>query len=85
MAKTKEDCQVRHAKLRALERYDIRLTDHEYKNLCHMIQIGSSKIIEKQSNRATVHLIEWNNIKMKVVYDKERKTIVTFLPMEDRL
>lgn len=84
MAKTKEDCQIRHAKLRAMQRYGLRLTDHEYTNLCHMIRKGTGKIIFKQSNRVTVHKLEWKEIEMTVVYDKVRGTIVTFLPNADR-
>ena len=84
MAKTKEDCQIRHAKLRAAQRYDLQLTDHQYNNLCNMVRKGASEILFKQSNRVTIHKLEWNHITMTVVYDKIRNTIVSFLPNADR-
>lgn len=84
MAKTKEDCQIRHAKLRAMQRYDLQLTDHQYHNLCNMVRKGATKILFKQSNRVTIHKLEWNHITMTVVYDKIRNTIVSFLPNADR-
>jgi hypothetical protein len=84
MAKTKEQCQIRHAKLRAHERYGLRLTDHEYTNICHSIRKGSGKIIFKQSNRVTIHKLIWKEIEMTVAYDKARGTIITFLPNSER-
>ena len=84
MAKSKEACQIRHAKLRAAERYNINLSDSQYQHLCNIIRKNGSKIVYKQSNRVTIHQLEWDGKKMIVVYDKQRNTIVSFLPNLDR-
>lgn len=84
MAKSKYAAQVRHAKHRCLERFDIQLTDHEYWKLCQQIRSGKSKILHKQSNRISVHLIKLRDQEVNVVYDKQRGTIVTFLPNGER-
>ncbi|EFK97107.1 hypothetical protein LDC_0880 [sediment metagenome] len=84
MAQTKEKAQIRHAKMRASERYGLNLSDHEYFNLCNIIRKGGARIVDKQSNRVSIHELSWKNIDMTVVYDKLRGTIVSFLPNSDR-
>ena len=84
MAKSKEAAQIRHAKMRAAERYDLNLSDGQYNNLCNIIRRGGSKIVFKQSNRVTIHKLEWDGKEMVVVYDKLRNTIVSFLPNMER-
>lgn len=45
-----------------------------------MIQNGNGIFIEKQSNRVTVWDLSLNSSVYRVVYDKDRKRIVTVLP-----
>lgn len=69
-----------HAKRRALERYDLDLNRHQMDELVRMIQRGQGRLLEKQSLRvSTFELNAFDKI-LYVVYDKHRKTIVTFLP-----
>lgn len=42
-----------------------------------MIHNGTAKFVEKQSNRVTVFDVEIRGIEARVVYDKERKSIIT--------
>jgi hypothetical protein len=85
MGKSKFDAEKRHAKMRALERYNLELNDHQYNNLCNIIRTGGSKIVFKQSNRVTIHeLTLISGLKMTVVYDKLRNAIVSFLPDSSR-
>lgn len=46
------------------------------------IREGNAIVLEKQSNRVTVYLIEQEGEKLPVCYDKMRKTICTVLPRE---
>lgn len=47
-----------------------------------MIQRGESEVYDRQSRRVTIHLIKLDNTQHRVVYDKERKQVVTILPKE---
>lgn len=80
MSKTKKNGQIKHAKMRALERYGLDLSDDEYYQIRNLITGNKSKPLHRQSNRVALHEVEWNNTKMIVVYDSKRKTIVSFLP-----
>jgi hypothetical protein len=63
-----------------VERYDIYLTDALRKEIVGKIQEGKSKPVEKQSGRLSVHDVELDEGKVvRVVYDKKRQQIVTFL------
>ncbi|HLD91480.1 MAG TPA: hypothetical protein VI911_10830 [Patescibacteria group bacterium] len=77
---SKYKTQIRHAKQRALERFDLQLNNDDYQKICKIIQTGKSKIIDKQSNRVSIHEVTWASKTMTVVYDKSRNTIVSFLP-----
>lgn len=81
MSKTKEVSQVNHARIRANQRYGINLSEHDYNAMCSIIDKGDSIIVNKQSNRITIHQLNWNDQKIHVAYDKIRQTIVTFLPL----
>lgn len=76
---SKASCQRYHAKKRALERFDVSLTTADLNLVVQMIQDGRATFIEKQSNRVSVFAVIINDKKVNVVYDKTRKTIVTFL------
>jgi hypothetical protein len=46
-----------------------------------MIQEGEAQFVEKQSNRVSIFQLTYKEKSVKVVYDKLRKTIVSFLPL----
>ena len=77
---SKTQCQIRHAKMRAMERFDLVLSNSEYQEMCAMIKHGKCKIIDKQSSRVSIHELDWAGRKLVVAYDKDRHTIITFLP-----
>jgi hypothetical protein len=70
----------RHAGKRALCRYGISLNNKDFSQLVELIQTGKSQCIHVSSNTRTIHLVTYNNINYKVVYDKVRKAIITCLP-----
>lgn len=95
MPKTKAQSQKIHAARRFNERYGVKLTQHVWDQILHKIKSGKSRLIEKQSLRVKIydvsvelnkndiinHSHEPSVIKIRVVYDKTRGTIVSALPL----
>jgi primosomal protein N'' len=79
-SKTKSIYQ--HAKRRAEERYGINLSRDLYRQVSKMIQSGQSEFVEKQTLTRTVHYVELNGHRCKVVYSKKYRGVTTFLPGE---
>lgn len=71
-----------HAKRRAKERYDLELNRHSLKDLVKLVQSCTGIFIRKKSNRVSNWLINYQGKDLLVSYDKIRKTIITFLPLE---
>lgn len=72
-----------HAQRRAWERYGLAIDRGLYRHLIKIIQAGNSTFLQKQTNRVSVHEVLYQDVTYRVVYDKSRKTIVTFLPPVD--
>lgn len=81
----KQKAQRIHAKRRAYERYGLQLNKASYQDIVKLIQIGQTVCVERQSSRISVHELVYQGAKMRVVYDKTRKTIATFLPGDDQI
>ena len=62
-----------------MERFEFDLTKHKLKEIILQIQKGKAEFIERKSNRLTVFRLNYESKIMDVLYDKKRKTIVTFL------
>lgn len=73
--------QKRHTKMRAAQRYDVWLSSDDVKSLVAQIQNGKAEFVDRQSNRVTLWIVEHQGTKIRVVYDKQRKSIVTCLPL----
>lgn len=74
----------KHAKKRAIQRYDFRYNKQDRRNLIDIIQYKSKEhgiVIDAkcQTNRITKILLSYKGDQYYVVYDKKRKEIVTFL------
>jgi hypothetical protein len=67
-----------HFKRRLLERYGIKLTTQDIRNLVNSLG-EKGRVVKKQSNSRTVHDITINDRLCRVVYDKKRKVFVTAL------
>lgn len=73
-----------HAKKRASQRFGLALTTADLRQIAESIRRGNSTPIERQSNRVTLHRVEFKGEQYRVVYDRKRKEIVTFLPAVER-
>ncbi len=80
MPNYKAIAERRHASRRARERYDLRYNRHDRHDIVQQIQTGRAKFVERQSGRVSVFDITHQGVSARVVYDKHRKEIVTFLP-----
>jgi len=75
----KDKAQKRHAMNRAEHRLRFHLSEKEYEQIIKGIQSDQYKVVEKQSNRVSKFLVKMHDEEFVVVYDKKRKTIITFL------
>ncbi|HEV8658922.1 MAG TPA: hypothetical protein VGS96_09840 [Thermoanaerobaculia bacterium] len=83
--KGKARSQSRHAKRRALERYDLFLTDQDLTHMADAIRKSTGKTEEatfvlRQSLRVSLWDVLVKGKVCRVVYDRQRRTIVSFLP-----
>lgn len=46
------------------------------------IRDGRSRVVRRQSHRVTIHDVELDETVVRVVYDRRRGEVVTFLPVE---
>lgn len=70
-----------HSKRRFAERFGCGLNRHEYKNVIDNIKDRKYKLLEKQ-NRIAIYEGEVKGNTTKIIYDRTRKEIVTFLTKE---
>lgn len=76
MRKSKVKTEKAHFSKRCIQRCGAILNNAE---IVRQIQANKLKFIERQSNRITVWEYIFNDVAYKVVYDKDRKTVVTIL------
>lgn len=77
--KNKHISQRQHAIRRCNERLGISLSDHDYDLIVKQIQENEAVFHSKQSNRVSRFKVTVQGVETIAVYDKHRKTIVTFL------
>ena len=79
---SKTNAERKHASRRMLQRHGLEVGKTELGEMVKMIQDGEATFVERQSNRITVWDMDYIGRLLRVVYDKERKQIVTVLPKE---
>lgn len=79
---SKVQAQKRHAMRRFSSRFDYDISEKEYQKLISKIQSGKAEFIDRQSNRISRWKVRLGDITAIAVYDKNRKSIVTFLTTE---
>lgn len=79
----KARAQRLHAQRRARERFGISLSNRMYGEWIRMIQEGTAIFVDRQSQRLTRWRVPINEEEsVVVVYDRNRKSIVTVLHAE---
>lgn len=79
---SKKKHQAFHARGSFGDRYGIVLTDELHAHLVRDIQTGKAFFMFRQSHRVSVFKVDHGGRKIPVVYDGDRKQIVTALPPE---
>lgn len=70
----------KHSFRRAIERYDLYLTEAVREEIIGKIQGNKTQHVETQSHRLSVHdVVLESGEEVRVVYDKRRQQLVTFL------
>ena len=61
----------------------MELTKDAAKQIVRAIQQGRADLVERTNGRVTIWNVKHDGRWMKVVYDRQRKSLVTFLPMSE--
>ena len=77
---SKKQSEIVHARRRALMRYGLNCGPRTRENLVRIIREGEGIFLSKKSNRVSAFAVFYENVWYPVVYDRNRKEIVTFLP-----
>lgn len=80
--KSKQRCQRRHAQKRAAERTGLNLGPKRQAEIIAMIQGGRAQFVRKDSNRITVFDVSFEQVTLRVCYDKQRKSLATVFTPE---
>lgn len=78
----KAKAQVKHARRRFLERFGLRISDNGLREMVLQIQSARAEFVRKESNRVSLWKVRYCGELFDVVYDKQRKNIVTVLPVK---
>jgi hypothetical protein len=70
----------KHSNRRMGERYGRTITRKERELLVAQINEQKGEFVQKHTNRVTEWHVWLNDVKYRVLYCKQRKTIITFLP-----
>ena len=72
-----------HAKVRALQHYEVKLTNLDLEKMAEIYRHSPSTIyLRKQSNRVSKAIITYNGQVYPIVYDKKRHQLITILKPE---
>lgn len=80
---SKAKAQKKHARWRCMTRYGVTPSDEMLNAIGKQIRRGKAHLIEKQSGRVSVWAALYDQRIFKVVYDRQRKSIATFLPIAE--
>lgn len=80
----KAKSQKKHFINRLFERYELNCSENDYTWMILQVKRSTDKckFLLKQSNRVSVHSLEFSNSVVVVAYDKSRKSLITALPKE---
>ena len=71
-----------HAKTRAAERYQVRLTDQDLVNIVGLIRNRKATATRPVSNSKSLKRIVYRDIDMIVLYSHRHHEVITFLPAD---
>lgn len=81
----KRKAQLHHAAVRAYQRHGLTLTQNDLSGIICNIQDGRAMFVVKQSNRVSLFDLTVQETRIRVAYDRVRKSIATVLTLEQGL
>ncbi len=73
-----------HAKVRAAERYQLRLTNQDLANIVGMIKNGKAIARIRISQSKSVRLVRYQQKDLVVIYSNKHNEIITVLPKDHK-
>jgi hypothetical protein len=70
----------RHAQRRAKERYGLLINKRERREIIGMIREEKASFIQRHSLRVSEFSVSYMGRDVRVLYDKKRHELITFLP-----
>lgn len=80
--RSKRRDQQRHTQQRALARTGLNIGPRQQELIVQKIASGNAEFVRKQSNRVSVFDVEYEEMTLRVVYDKHRKSLATIMTPE---
>lgn len=79
----KRSCMITHCKKRARERYGKIYSESDFKAIESLIKQGLSTPVNDEgcTNRISKHIVQYDNILIKVAYDKTRHSLASILDL----
>jgi len=78
--KTAKDL-LRHSKKRAIERYNLYLTNNEVYEIRDLLVAGKGTYLGTESHSKTHWKLNYKGVELITVYDKNRRMVATFLDL----
>jgi hypothetical protein len=78
----RRDAQPEHAKLRAEQRYGLRLNNYDLNEIAAMIQMKppTGIFVRSHSNTRKEWIVRYQGCDLRLIYNKKTNQIQTFLP-----
>ena len=79
---THKQAQRVHSINRARQRYGLKLKKYDIDNIIILIQNRKAISVKKLTNSRTLHIVQYADRELKVIYDKNLHNICTFMPID---
>jgi len=73
-----------HARERAKERYNLNISNYDMKIISYMIHEEIVLAARKVNQYAIIYCLHYKGKTVKIIYNKNKKYVSTFLPISDK-
>ena len=80
--RSKRRDQQRHARKRAQQRLGMNIGAAQQEEIVGKIQSGEAAFVRKDSNRVSLFDVEFQEVTLRVAYDRQRKSLATIMTPE---
>jgi hypothetical protein len=75
---------ITHARQRAKERYNLNISNKDIRTISYMINGGIVLAARKINQYAIIYCLHYKGKTVRIVYNKNKKCVSTFLPVYDK-